>query len=84
MSDFPTLDQDFRREHTKRYSNGSGRLDDSRSRAGGGSGLGLSVVRAIARAHGGDAMARSEPEGGTIIEIRLPLTPAGRRDAEEG
>ena len=59
------------------------RLDDSRSRAGGGTGLGLSVVRGIARAHGGDALARSGPEGGTIIEIRLPLTPAGRRDAAE-
>ncbi|RWM28155.1 HAMP domain-containing sensor histidine kinase [Mesorhizobium sp.] len=56
------------------------RLEASRSRAGGGTGLGLSVVRGIARAHGGDALARSRPEGGTVIEIRLPLTAASRGD----
>jgi len=56
------------------------RLDASRSRAGGGTGLGLSVVRGIARAHGGDALACSGPEGGTVIEIRLPLTAASHRD----
>jgi len=56
------------------------RLDASRSRAGGGTGLGLSVVRGIARAHGGDVLARSGPEGGTIIEMRLPLSAAGGKD----
>lgn len=48
------------------------RGDDSRSRAGGGSGLGLAVVRAIARAHGGEARAWSRPGQGTRIEIVLP------------
>ncbi|RUW37261.1 MULTISPECIES: ATP-binding protein [unclassified Mesorhizobium] len=57
------------------------RPERSRYRLRKSTGLGLSVVRGIARAHGGDALARSEPEGGTIIEIRLPLTAAGPKDA---
>lgn len=57
------------------------RLDDSRSRMSGGTGLGLSVVRAIARAHGGDATARPNPGGGTVVEISLPLRgPSSNRD----
>jgi signal transduction histidine kinase len=38
-----------------------------------GSGLGLFVVRAIAREHGGDATVTRSPSGGTILQIRLPL-----------
>lgn len=49
------------------------RADDSRSRKGGGSGLGLAVVKAIMRAHGGDATARASSSGGLTIEISLPL-----------
>jgi hypothetical protein len=32
-------------------------------------------VRAVARAHGGDATARSEPSGGSEFEITLPEAP---------
>ena len=38
-----------------------------------GSGLGLSVVREIARAHGGDAFVVSEPGKGARFLIKLPL-----------
>ena len=38
-----------------------------------GSGLGLFIVRSIAREHGGDATVVAGPEGGTILQIRLPL-----------
>jgi signal transduction histidine kinase len=38
-----------------------------------GSGLGLFIVRSIAREHGGDAVVAAAPEGGTILQIRLPL-----------
>jgi signal transduction histidine kinase len=38
-----------------------------------GSGLGLFIVRSIAREHGGDAAVVPAAEGGTILQIRLPL-----------
>ncbi len=43
---------------------------------GGGSGLGLSIVRAIARAHGGEATLESWPGHGTRVRIWLPDRPA--------
>jgi signal transduction histidine kinase len=39
----------------------------------GGSGVGLAVVRSIARAHGGEASAFNVPTGGAKFTIRLPL-----------
>lgn len=43
-----------------------------------GIGLGLSLVRAVVRAHGGEAGARNRPEGGAEFWIRLPARdPAG-------
>ena len=50
------------------------RSEASRSRQTGGSGLGLSVVRAIADAHGGQAHAANRPDGGAVLEIRLPAS----------
>jgi signal transduction histidine kinase len=46
---------------------------------GGGSGLGLSIVQAIARAHGGQATLESWPGQGTRVRIWLPTraTPPG-------
>jgi signal transduction histidine kinase len=37
-----------------------------------GSGLGLFIARSIAREHGGEAVTVVGPEGGTILQIRLP------------
>jgi len=54
------------------------RSDESRSRASGGAGLGLSIVAAIADAHGGRATARSAPGGGATFEVELPLAEAHR------
>jgi len=51
------------------------RADASRSRKFGGSGLGLSVVRAIACAHGGTARYRPGEKGGSCFEIVLPAGP---------
>jgi signal transduction histidine kinase len=39
---------------------------------GGGTGLGLAIVAAIAAAHGGRAMLRSSPGGGTGVRVELP------------
>ena len=43
-----------------------------------GSGLGLSLVRHIARAHGGDVKVESAPEKGSKFTIALPLEPEMR------
>ncbi len=43
-----------------------------RESADGGVGLGLAMVREIARAHGGSVACVSSPEGGTRFEVRLP------------
>jgi two-component system, OmpR family, sensor kinase len=48
------------------------RADLSRSRASGGVGLGLSIVAAVARAHGGTVDARSEGGHGATFRIELP------------
>jgi two-component system OmpR family sensor kinase len=44
----------------------------SEARTGGGSGLGLSIVAALANAHGGRALVNSEPGRGTTFTIELP------------
>lgn len=47
---------------------------DSRARTCGGSGLGLSIVRAIARLHHGDAtIIDTDSEGGLALEVWVPL-----------
>lgn len=40
----------------------------------GGSGLGLPIARAIARAHGGDLVAKAREGGGAIFRVTLPIT----------
>jgi hypothetical protein len=52
------------------------RAGNARSRADGGSGLGLSICRTIIEAHGGTIMAQSEPNAGTTFEIHLPISSA--------
>ena len=49
------------------------RADPSRARASGGVGLGLSIVAAVAEAHGGRVSARSGPDGGATFTIAIPL-----------
>jgi signal transduction histidine kinase len=49
------------------------RHESSRSRETGGIGLGLAVVRSVARAHGGDAGLDNRPGGGLIARVRLPV-----------
>ncbi|WP_266849760.1 cell wall metabolism sensor histidine kinase WalK [Streptomyces sp. NBC_00568] len=50
------------------------RAEKSRSRRSGGSGLGLSIVQQIARAHGGSVSVSSTPGVGSTFAVRMPLT----------
>ena len=49
------------------------RLESSRSRDTGGIGLGLAVVRAVARGHGGDVTLHNRSGGGLIARVSLPM-----------
>ena len=49
------------------------RLDVARNPDTGGSGLGLTIARDVARAHGGDIFIEDSPKGGARINMRLPL-----------
>jgi signal transduction histidine kinase len=49
------------------------RLDKARTRDRGGVGLGLAIVQAIARAHGGTVQVRSALGAGSTFELALPL-----------
>ncbi|MCB1921181.1 MAG: two-component sensor histidine kinase, partial [Candidatus Competibacteraceae bacterium] len=48
------------------------RLESSRSRDTGGAGLGLSIARNIARAHGGELILRNHAQGGLEAVLELP------------
>lgn len=49
------------------------RVDKSRSRELGGVGLGLALVNEIVRVHDGSIAIRSNPSGGTIIEVEFAV-----------
>jgi signal transduction histidine kinase len=53
------------------------RLDESRSPETGGSGLGLSIARAIVRGHGGDITLANRADGGLRATVQLPTVDAG-------
>lgn len=48
-----------------------------------GTGLGLAVVKAVARAHNGELQLRSRPGRGTCATLILPLIPAAQTIAQE-
>jgi len=51
------------------------RVEDSRNRESGGSGLGLSIVKRIVEAHDGTVSAHNSPLGGLHIKITFPTSP---------
>ncbi len=52
------------------------RADPSRSRDSGGVGLGLSIVAAVAGAHGGTVKVVDTPGGGATFAVEIPTVPA--------
>jgi signal transduction histidine kinase len=61
-------------EHLERVFDRFYKIDSSRARTNtpSGSGLGLSIVRAIVERHGGSVSASNAPDGGAVFEILLP------------
>jgi two-component system sensor histidine kinase CpxA len=56
------------------------RIDDARGRQTGGVGLGLAITERAVRLHGGTVKAENRPQGGLMVEIRLPLSSAKAAD----
>jgi len=50
------------------------RIDDARGRQTGGVGLGLAITDRAVRLHGGTIRVANRPQGGLVVEIRLPLS----------
>jgi len=49
------------------------RVEESRSRETGGTGLGLTIAANIVRAHGGELTLRNRPEGGLEAAVKIPV-----------
>ncbi|MDI3280023.1 MAG: ATP-binding protein [Bacillota bacterium] len=52
------------------------RADPSRTRATGGTGIGLTIARELVQAHGGRIEVKSEPGRGSTFTVLLPLAPS--------
>jgi two-component system, OmpR family, sensor histidine kinase CpxA len=50
------------------------RIDDARGRQTGGVGLGLAITDRAVRLHGGTIRVSNRPQGGLMVEIRLPIS----------
>jgi signal transduction histidine kinase len=56
------------------------RIDDARGRQTGGVGLGLAITDRAVRLHGGTIRVSNRPQGGLMVEIRLPLSSAEKEN----
>src|SRR5262249_14865342 len=60
------------------------RTERSRSRADGGTGLGLALVKELTEAMGGTVAVASAPGQGSCFTVRLPRAPAHNMRANKG
>jgi signal transduction histidine kinase len=58
------------------------RVDKSRARGTGGSGLGLTIARRLIEAHGGTIEARSEQGKGSRFSFTIPIVPDNHGSTE--
>ncbi|HEX6230227.1 MAG TPA: ATP-binding protein [Actinomycetota bacterium] len=63
-------------EHLPRLFERFYRIDTSRSRNEGGTGIGLAIARSVVEAHGGRIWAESEPGKGAVFTFELPVAAA--------
>lgn len=75
----PGIPREFQARLFERFS----RLDTSRQAREGSTGLGLSIVRSVVRAHGGTVDVESRP-GRTLFTVRLPLGTGAAAPAAPG
>lgn len=69
-------------EHAARVFERFYRIDASRTRDSGGSGLGMAIVAAIVTSHGGSVAVHPTPGGGATVRVELPAagpSPSGPR-----
>jgi signal transduction histidine kinase len=70
LDDGPGIPPDKQDQIWQRFT----RLDEDRSRAGGGAGLGLALVKEVVAAHRGTAQVTNGEGGGALFTVRIPLT----------
>ncbi|MCW2962071.1 MAG: Phosphate regulon sensor protein PhoR [Thermoleophilia bacterium] len=64
-------------EHLERVFERFYRVDSDRARSRGGTGIGLSIVKHVAQAHGGSVSVESAPGEGSRFTLRLPRSARG-------
>lgn len=83
-NDGPVIDPDRVDELFEPFERGALPRRAAGSSAPGGVGMGLSIVRAVALAHGGHASATARADGGLTVTIRVPGLPGQHADGAAG